>query len=315
MKIFSLIFRITFFIVPGAFCKSQDIVIPLYPGDIPGAKIIPATYVEQHDTSRGYFTNVSNPTLTVYTPEKGKATGTAVIIIPGGGYRVLVDEGAYFAKAFTDQGITAFALKYRLPADEIMYDKSMTPLQDLQMAMKFVRQHAANYNINPGRIGFIGLSAGGHIASTQATHLNTVLIENKENINLRPDFLILVYPVISFKQYPVAGTVTRLLGPAPKEDSLQYFSNELHVDSTTAPAFLVHAADDDRVAVQHSLLFFEALHKAQVAAELHILPNGGHAFALEHPTREAKWFSWCIDWLNDMGYGPKPRNQQQETGK
>lgn len=299
---FFLLF-ITLTSIPHSVCYGQGSEIPLYSGAIPGARKIPPAYTEQHDTSRGYFTNVSIPSLTVYTPEKGKSTGTAVIIIPGGGYRVLVDEGAYFAKEFTSQGITAFALKYRLPNDEIMTDKSMAPLQDLQMAIKYVREHAANYNINPGRIGFIGLSAGGHIASTQATHPNTVLIDNKENISLRPDFLILVYPVISFKEYPVTGTVTRLLGPAPKEDSLQFFSNELHVQSGTAPAFLVHAADDDRVSVQHSLLFFQALQKVRVPAELHILPTGGHAFALEHPTRAAKWFSWCMDWLNDMGFG------------
>lgn len=315
MKLLLSLGNIVFLIISGSYSYSQQNIIPLYSGDIPGSLKTPETFIEKYDSSRGYFTNISTPALTVYTPEKGKATGTAVIIIPGGGYRVLVDEGDYFAKAFTDQGITAFALKYRLPDDEIMTSKSMAPLQDLQIAMKYVRQHAAEYHINPGKIGFIGLSAGGHIASTEATHLHTILIENKENINLRPDFLILVYPVISFKEYPVAGTVTRLLGPSPKEDSLQFFSNELHADSTTAPAFLVHAADDDRVAFQHSLRFFEALQKAHVAAELHILPNGGHAFALEHPTREAKWFSWCIDWLNDIGFGPKPGKPDPETNK
>lgn len=303
MKTSTFTATVTFMLLVPVVSAAQVKTIPLYSGEIPNSKKTPAAYKEVNDTASGYFTNVSIPSLTVYTPPKGTANGTAVIILPGGGYRVLVDEGEYFAKALTSKGITAFALKYRLPADEIMTDKSIGPLQDAQMAIKLVRMNAKKYNIDTNKIGFLGLSAGGHLASTAATHLNTVLIENNENISLRPDFLILVYPVISFTEAKVTGTIARLLGPAPTEDALNFFSNEKHVTAGTPPTFLLHAGDDARVSVQHSLLFYQALLQAKVNAELHILPNGGHAFALEHPTRAGKWFSWCMDWLQDNGFG------------
>ena len=281
---------------------AQQKVIPLYSGEIPNSKKTPANYKENLDTN-GLFTQISIPTLTVYTPKKGTENGTAVIILGSGGYRVLVDEGGDFARAFISKGITTFVLKYRLPSDEIMKDKSTGPLQDAQMAIKLVRMNAKEYNVDTNKIGFVGVSAGGHLASTEATHLNTVLIDNQEKINLRPDFMILVYPVISFTQAKVSATITKLLGANPDEYSLIYFSNEKHVTANTPPTFLLHANDDLRVPVQHSLLFYEALQKAKVKSEFHILQSGGHGFALEHETRGDKWFSWCIDWLDENGFG------------
>lgn len=280
---------------------AQATVIPLYLGEVPGSKKTPGGYRENLDTN-GLFTKISVPSLTVFTPKKGTENGTAVIILPSGGYRVLVDEGRDFAEAFISKGITAFVLKYRLPSDEIMMDKSIGPLQDAQMAIKLVRMNAKKYNLDTNRIGFVGVSAGGHLASTEATHLDVVLIDNKEKVNLRPDFMILIYPVISFKQYKVNATIAKLLGETPSEDSLNFFSNERHVTVNTPPTFLLHAADDTRVSVLHSLLFYEALQMAKVKSEIHILQNGGHGFALEHETRGNKWFSWCIDWLNDNGF-------------
>lgn len=287
---------------------AQKVVIPLYSGEIPNSKKTPASYQEVRDTNE-LFTKISVPTLTVYTPQKGMETGAAVILLPSGGYRVVVDEGPDFAKAFISKGITVFVLKYRLPSDEIMKDKAMGPLQDAQMAIKLVRMNAKKYNIDTNKIGFVGVSAGGHLATTEATHLNTVLIDNKEEINLRPDFMILVYPVISFTQARVSATIARLLGENPSEESLNFFSNEKHVTPNTAPTFLIHAGDDERVSVQHSLLFYEALHKAKVKSEFHILQSGGHGFALEHETRGDKWFYWCIDWLNENGFGNKTKKQ------
>lgn len=287
---------------------AQQKVIPLYVGEIPNSKKTPANYRENLDTN-GLFTQISIPALTVYTPKKGTENGTAVILLGSGGYRVLVDEGGDFARAFTSKGITTFVLKYRLPSDEIMKDKSTGPLQDAQMAIKLVRMNAKEYNIDTNKVGFVGVSAGGHLASTEATHLNTVLIDNQEKINLRPDFMILVYPVISFTQYKVNATITKLLGPTPSEDSLNFFSNEKHVTPNTPPTFLLHAGDDLRVSVQHSLLFYEALQNAKVKSEFHILQNGGHGFALEHETRGDKWFMWCIDWLNENGFGILTKKQ------
>ncbi|MBN8642918.1 MAG: alpha/beta hydrolase [Flavobacteriales bacterium] len=280
---------------------AQEKVIPLYRDEITNSKKIPEDYIEIRDEN-GLFIKISVPTLTVFTPKKGTENGTAVIIFPSGGYRVVVDEGEDIAKAFTSQGITAFVLKYRLPSDEIMQDKSIGPLQDAQMAIKLVRMNAKAYNIDANKIGFVGLSAGGHLATTEATHLDTVLIENKENINLRPDFMVLVYPVISFTEAKVTATITKLLGATPSEELLSFFSNEKHVTTNTPPTFLLHAGDDTRVSVQHSKLFYEALQNAKVKSEFHILQNGGHGFALEHDTRGDKWFSWCIDWLNENGF-------------
>jgi acetyl esterase/lipase len=222
---------------------------------------------------------------------------------------VVVDEGGDVAKAFINKGITAFVLKYRLPSDEIMQDKSTGPLQDAQMAIKLVRIHAKEYSLDTNKIGFVGLSAGGHLVSTEATHLNTVLIDNQEKINLRPDFMILVYPVISFTQAKVVATVAKLLGANPPEDSLNFFSNEKHVTANTPPTFLLHGGDDKRVSVQHSILFYEALQKANVKSEFHILQSGGHGFGLEHETRGDKWFSWCMDWLNENGFGIQKEKQ------
>ncbi len=285
---------------------AQGKVIPLYSGEIPNSKKTPASYQEVLDTN-GLYTKISIPTITVYTPEKGKENGTAVIILPSGGYRVVVDEGGDFAKAFMSKGITVFVLKYRLPSDEIMQDKTTGPLQDAQMAIKLVRMNAKKYNLDTNKIGFVGVSAGGHIASTAATHLNTVLIDNKEKINLRPDFMILIYPVISFAKPTISEATTRtvanLLGTNPSEDSLIFFSNEKHVTANTPPTFLLHAGDDERVFVEHSMLFYQALQKEKVKSELHILQTGGHGFALEHPTRTDKWFSWCIEWLHENGFG------------
>lgn len=281
---------------------AQQTIIPLYSGEIPNSKKTPVDYQEILDTN-GLFTKISIPTLTVYTPLKEKTNGTAVIILPSGGYRVVVDEGADFAKAFVDKGITAFVLKYRLPSDEIMQDKSMGPLQDAQMALKIVRQNANTYNINIDKIGLVGVSAGGHLASTEATHLNNIVINNPENINLRPDFLILIYPVISFTHAKVNATIAKLLGQNPSVESLNFFSSENHVSNTTPPTFLLHAADDSRVSFQHSSLFFDALQKAKVKSEFHILQSGGHGFGMEHPTKGDNWFNWCIDWLHENGFG------------
>ncbi|MFH6968799.1 alpha/beta hydrolase [Flavobacterium sp. FlaQc-28] len=205
--------------------------------------------------------------------------------------------------------MTVFVLKYRLPSDEIMLDKAKGPLQDAQMALKLVRMNAKEYNIHVNKVGFIGSSAGGHLAATVATHLNTILIDNKENINLRPDFMILLYPVISSTEAKLSATIEKLLGINPTDDSLNFFSNEKHVSADTPPTFLLHAGDDSRVSVKHSLLFYEALQNAKVKSEFHILQNGGHAFGLEHPTRVDQWFLWCIDWLNENKFSIQAKKQ------
>jgi dipeptidyl aminopeptidase/acylaminoacyl peptidase len=130
------------------------------------------------------------------------------------------------------------------------------------------------------------------------------LIENKDKISLRPDFMILLYPVISFDAALLSKTQTRtnLLGENPTRELADFFSNEKHVTTDTPPVWLIHAADDKRITVRHSLLFYDALLKANVEAEMHILQSGGHGFALEHPTRQDKWMVWCADWLKENAF-------------
>ena len=190
-----------------------------------------------HDT---IVSKVSRPELTVYLPPADKATGSAVIICPGGGYQVIgmLREGHRIAKAFNDLGVAAFVLKYRLPDDNIMTDKSIGPLQDAQKAIMTVRERAGEWNIDPFKIGIMGFSAGGHLASTAGTHFDISFIENKNMTSLRPDFMILIYPVISLTDSLMhRGSRTNLLGKIPDPDKIRFFSGQYNVTRSTPPAF------------------------------------------------------------------------------
>lgn len=240
--------------------------------------------------------------MAVYLPEKSKANGTAVIIFAGGGYFVLAPKKCIeIAKAFTALGVTSFVVKYRLPSDRIMPDKSIGPLQDAQTAIKLVRERAAEWNIDPGKVGMMGLSAGGHLVSTAGTQLNRVVIENKANTSLRPDFLLLLYPVIIYDPL-ISRTRENLIGKAPSPKALALYSTNRHVTSKTPPTFLVHAADDDVIPVKNSLQFFDALLKANVPGEMHIVQTGGHGFGIYDGDVRTSWFSLCQDWLILNGF-------------
>lgn len=186
-------------LVPSLTTSAQEIM-NLYHGSVPNSKeaSVKETGEEQHS---GMFSGVTKPTLEIFLPEKEKSTGAAVVICPGGGYSVVVfqAEGVKTAKEFAKNGVAAFVLKYRIPNDSTMRDKKIGPLQDAQQAMKVVRENAANWRIDISKVGIMGFSAGGHLASTEATHFKTPLIDNSNNTNLRPDFQILVYPVISMQ--------------------------------------------------------------------------------------------------------------------
>ncbi len=277
--------------------------ISLYAGSIPNSKQPVAPYVEQVNDN-GYVSRVSIPELIPFFPKKRTANGTAVIICPGGGYQLIVtpEEGEEVAREFNKIGVTAFVLKYRLPNDTIMIDKSIGPIQDVQRAIQLVRKRASEWSIDPDKVGVVGLSAGGHLASTAGTHFNKSFIENKENVSLRPDFMILIYPVISFSPIQKTRTMVNLLGRDPSEAAREYYSNEKQVTAQTPPTFLVHAADDERILVQHSLLFHEALLRMKVKTELHIFQDGGHGFGLQNPNSKSKWFDWCRNWLVENGF-------------
>jgi acetyl esterase/lipase len=243
--------------------------------------------------------DVINPTLTKYTP--AKPNGMSVIICPGGSYtRLAIDnEGVFVAKALNESGITAFVLKYRLPNDSIMVDKSIGPLQDAQQAIRMVRQNAMTWGLNKKKIGIIGFSAGGHVASSAATHFNFIadpLV--KDTISVRPDFAILLYPVISFNDsIGHKGSRNNLLGKKPDAEKIKFFSNELQVTKDCPPVFIAQAEDDSTVPVENSLVFYTACVKNKVPAEMHLYPKGGHGFGLDNETTKDKWFDRLLTWL------------------
>lgn len=291
-----LVIFISFLLMIQLSANSQEI-IPLYKGAIPGAKTAPADYKEAtvvgaDGTSR--MSKVTDPTLTVYLPTNGKSNGTGVIICPGGGYSILAfnKEGTKIAEKFAEIGVTAFILKYRLPSDLIMEDKSMGPLQDALQAIYLVRKNASVWGVNPAKIGVMGFSAGGHLASTLTVHYNDMKIQNEENISLRPDFSLLIYPVISFGTVTHGGSVKNLVGENPTQMQKTYFSNQNYVNENTPPTFLVHANNDPTVPVKNSILFNEALVKFKVPAEMHIYQSGGHGFGLK-----GTWFETMKNWM------------------
>lgn len=275
-------------------------VVPLYADTIPNSRPMPNQ--QTGTANQGAFTRAA-PTLTVYLPPAEKASGTAIIICPGGGYGTLVvkREGYEVAEAFNKIGVTAFVLTYRLPSEKTMLDKSIGPLQDAQQAIKLVRQRATEWHIDPSRIGIMGFSAGGHLAATAGTHSNRAVIANKEAISLRPDFMILVYPVISLNdRLGHSGSRTNLLGASPLTEQIRLYSNELQVTEQTPPTFLLHAGDDKVVPVDNSLVFYEALHRHGVPAGMHIYPKGDHGF-LSTPTRD-EWMDLCKRWMESNGW-------------
>lgn len=272
--------------------------VPLYgEAAIPNAKPGP-----DEETGTSWIQKVSRPALQIYLPAKLKATGAAVLIIPGGGYAGLTfeSEGVQQAQYFIDHGIAAFVLKYRLPSDQTMTDKSIGPLQDAQQGLRFIRLHAKEWGLDPARVGAIGFSAGGHLAASLATHFEKPLIANPEHISLRPDFLVLVYPVISMSlKLTHMGSRNALLGPIPSDDQVAQFSNELHVTAKTPPSLILHAVDDQLVDVDNSIVFLEALRHAGVPVEARLFEKGQHGFFLLPRDR---WQGAIMAWITANGW-------------
>ena len=260
--------------------------------------------------SPGMVYRVINPVIESYIPDKKNATGAAVIICPGGSYKVLTyqGEGVRTAKEFMKNGIAAFVLKYRLPDDSTMVDKKIGPLQDAQQAIKIVRENAKKWGIDTNRVGVVGFSAGGHLASTLATHFQKALIENQNKTNLRPDFLILVYPVISMQDSLTHhDSRLNLLGKNPSKQTVDLYSNELQVDGNTPPTYITHAGDDKLVDVDNSIVFYEKLRHHNVSAELFIYPKGGHGFIFGLPVDD--WMGPIYSWMQKSKFiNSKPTN-------
>ncbi|AKQ44988.1 hypothetical protein TH63_04055 [Rufibacter radiotolerans] len=283
------------------FSQTNPMELPLYTGKIPNE--VPGPNEETREVRADKTVSLSKvrqPTLTVYLPAKGKGNGTAVIICPGGGYSKLAasHEGSDVAQKFAEQGVAAFVVKYRLPSAAVSSKPELAPLQDAQQALYVVRKRAKEWNINPERVGMMGFSAGGHLASTAGTQYAATQIPNPENINLRPDFMLLIYPVISSDSTVWhKGSFSLLLGKGASAEKQRQYSNDLQVTAQTPPAFLVHASDDRAVPAQNSILFYQALLKNKVPAELHLYQRGGHGFGLNNKTTKDYWFDRCLNWL------------------
>lgn len=262
---------------------SQQHSLPLWTGNPP---LQQPSDLKEEATQQGILriANVQTPTIEVYLPTKQIATGEAVVIFPGGGYGILAYdwEGTDFAKWLNAQGIAGIVVKYRLPISKSLTDPKEVPLMDAQRAIRLVRQHSEAWNINPSKVGVMGFSAGGHLASTLSTQYLHEINRAKDSIDTlsaRPDFSILVYPVISFRDAAVhAGSRKNLIGENPSQELMDRFSGELNVTDQTPPTFLVHAQDDKGVPIENSLLYYQALHKNGVKASFHIYPTGGHGF-------------------------------------
>lgn len=253
------------------------------------------------------ISRVQTPTIEVRLPAKGNATGQAVVICPGGGYGILAYdwEGTDFAGLFNAHGIAAIVVKYRLPEDASNVEPHRTPLLDVSRALRLTRAHAAEWNIDPNRIGVMGFSAGGHLASTLGTHFDAGqadAIDPVERLSSRPDFMVLVYPVISMDpEITHGGSRRNLLGENPSAELVRYYSNELQVTDDTPPTFLVHSADDNSVPIRNSLRFYDALLAHHVTAEMHLYPYGGHGYSLAlGQGRLEGWTGRLLDWMNEL---------------
>jgi pectinesterase len=286
----------------AAFTQKGATEIPLYKNGVPNNMDVPD---KENSTFRDNITRiakVSNPTLTIF--KAAKPNGKAVIICPGGGYGILAfdKEGTRVAEEMNRWGITAFVLKYRLPDDSSNIDKSLAPLQDAQQAIRLIRQSAKDWGVNKNQIGIMGFSAGGHVTATAATHFKFVAdASNNDTTSVRPDFAVLIYPVVSFDSTIThKGSRNNLIGKNPLPQLTNFFSNDLQVTMETPASFLVHAGDDGAVPVENSLRYYQACIKNKVPVELHLYPKGGHGFGMVNKTTDDNWMERLKNWLSRL---------------
>ncbi|RFS16658.1 alpha/beta hydrolase [Emticicia sp. C21] len=282
---------------------AQNETILLYTGTAPGStgKQVP----EDSKTTDGItrVKDVTQPALIVY-PAKKKTTDATVIICPGGGYGILAidHEGYDIAKWFNERGMTAFVLKYRLPQEDLFDNDEIRPLQDAQQAIRIVRKNAAKYGVSPDKVGIMGFSAGGHLASTASTHFATQVGDITDpSVSVRPDFSLLIYPVITFNdRFTHFGSRDNLIGKNPPVEKIEWYSNDKQVTKDTPPTFLVSTTDDG-VQPENSIAYFLACKKNKVPVEMHIYEKGGHGYGLKKKGRGPveTWAARMEDWLKD----------------
>lgn len=275
-------------------------VIPLWPEGVPGAKAI----AEPERDVDGRVSHVHHPTLTFHPAPAGLATGTAVIVCPGGGYArlAMANEGAGLTQRLNAMGVSAFVLKYRL----VEYGHP-APLQDVLRAVRLVRSRAAEFRVRPDRIGVAGASAGGHLAASAATLFDAPegrTGHDLDAVSARPDFVALLYPVITFRgPFAHEGSRRNLLGDDPPADLVERLSLETRVTAATPPVFLVHTTEDTSVPVENSLMFFEALRRAGVPAEMHVYEKGPHGFGVRDDLgTTSAWPDRWQAWMRSRGW-------------
>jgi acetyl esterase/lipase len=294
------------FVLLLTFCAEAvgDEFIGLWPeGKMPNSKGMKLEEVIVNDR----IMQVDRPGIYAFLPAKEENTGCAVLICPGGGYHHLTYDlsGFQLAKWFNTIGMSAFVLKYRLPNSPDLVERDKGPLQDAQRAMRLIRSRAKEWGIDPEKTGVMGTSAGGHLASTLGTHSEDVAAigDLLDQMSFRPDFLILVSPVITMGAYAHAGSRENLLGNKPSEELIKKYSNELQVTSATPVSFIVHAGDDKVVDLRNSIMFFQALAANNISASLHIFPQGGHDISIcRKPGSAALWTTLCEMWLREKGF-------------
>lgn len=279
---------------------TQDLKLKVWPNGAPDSNGI-TTPEEIYEGRR--VRNVSEAELYVYFPKKEINTGAAIVICPGGGYTIeaMDHEGYDMAEWMATQGVTGIVLKYRLP-----YGHDKIPLEDTQRAMRIVRQKAAEWGINPEKIGIAGSSAGGHLASTAGTKFDFGKPDSAdpiEKFSCRPDFMLLLYPVITFnEEFGHMGSRVNLIGPGNKWELVEEYSNELQVTAQTPPTFFILADDDGAVPPRNSIEFYLAMKKFKIPAEMHIFSKGGHGFGMYKNNQPVnKWPELFAQWMNQQG--------------
>ncbi|NWJ52953.1 MAG: alpha/beta hydrolase [Bacteroidetes bacterium] len=304
MKIAQLL---TAFLLFSFFANSQTIDnMKLWPNQAPYSNGKTTPMKEVRPT---FFSNIGEAELDIYRPEPGKANGTAVIICPGGGYagESMIKEGSQVALWFNSFGVTGIVLKYRIPGSDGVTDREKAPISDAQRAIRYIRSKSAELGLKSNQIGIMGFSAGGHLASTAGTHFddgNTQASDPVEKVSCRPDFMLLIYPVVSMDTTIThRGSRLNLLGKNPDPEKVKYYSADQNVTANTPPTFLVHASDDKTVKVDNSINLYFALQRMGIPVEMHIFEKGGHGFGLDQTKGTAlAWPDRCKGWMEQHNF-------------
>jgi len=290
--------------VLGSFVIQAQEFIPLWPtGKMPNTK---GMHLKDSINNERLF-QVGNPGMTAFFPSIQENKQCAVIICPGGGYHheSFQISGFQLAKWFNTMGITAFVLNYRLPLSPDLVHRELGPIQDAERAMRIVRANAGKWNIQPNKIGIMGVSAGGHLAAWLGNSDDDVAAigDSLNSVSFRPDFTILVSPVITLGKYAHGGSRDNLLGANPSKEMIDKYSMELQVKPTTPPCFIADAFNDKAVDPHNSLMFYQALLEKNIPTSFHVFPQGAHNIALRNnPGSTQQWTALCEAWLIEMGF-------------